>query len=315
MKTISVIIPVYGVEDYLRKCLDSVVKQTLKDFEIIIVNDGSPDNSQLIIDEYEKKYSNIHAYIKENGGLSDARNYGLKYAKGEYISFIDSDDYIREDMLEKMYNQAKEQDSDIVVCDCIKAYENGTEEYCPSNLNYSNDIIRNYLISQPMATIRIYRKNLFENIKFQKDIYYEDLNLTPKLVNYTNKISFINEGFYYYYQRTNSIMKEMHFNKKQLVIFDILDSIKNSLDMNVYYQEVEYLYITHLLRTASLRFIDFKETKIYLKKINNIFRHQFPHWKNNPYFKQSSYKYKLVCFLSYHRLYSMLKIIKKVSGK
>ena len=91
---VSVIVPVYNVEKYIKKCLNSLVNQTLDEVEIVVVNDGSPDNSQKIIDEYTKKYKNIKSYVKKNGGLSDARNYGIKKATGKYISFVDSDDYI-----------------------------------------------------------------------------------------------------------------------------------------------------------------------------------------------------------------------------
>ena len=132
MIKISVIVPVYNTEKYLPKCLDSLVNQTLKDIEIIIVNDGSPDNSQKIIDDYVKKYKNIKAFEKKNGGLSDARNYGIKKASGEYIAFLDSDDYVTVDMYEKMYKKAISQHFDMVVCDLnyvyndkvVKAYSN-----------------------------------------------------------------------------------------------------------------------------------------------------------------------------------------------
>ena len=104
---VSVIVPVYNVENYLEKCLTSLVNQTLKDIEIIVVNDGSTDNSQKIIDRYEKKYSNVKAYVKKNGGVSDARNYGINKAKGKYIAFVDGDDYVDEMMYEKMYKKAE----------------------------------------------------------------------------------------------------------------------------------------------------------------------------------------------------------------
>ena len=115
---ISVIVPVYNVELYLSKCLDSLVHQTIESIEIIVVNDGSTDNSQKIIDEYKTKYPNkIKSYIKSNGGLSDARNYGIDKANGQYIGFVDSDDYVEINMFEKMYNKAISQNFDIVVCD------------------------------------------------------------------------------------------------------------------------------------------------------------------------------------------------------
>ena len=123
MIKVSVIVPVYNVEEYLEKCLDTLVNQTLKEIEIIVINDGSPDNSQKIIDKYAKKYKTIKAYTKENGGLSDARNYGLTKANGEYIAFIDSDDYVSIDMYEKIYQKAKSGNFDMVVCDLNIIYD------------------------------------------------------------------------------------------------------------------------------------------------------------------------------------------------
>ena len=124
MVKVSVIVPVYNVEKYITKCLNSLVKQTLKDIEIIVVNDGSPDNSQAIIDKFVKKYpKKVKSYIKKNGGLSDARNYGIEKATGEYIAFVDSDDYVEHNMYKEMYEKAKEHDFDIVVCDLKYIYE------------------------------------------------------------------------------------------------------------------------------------------------------------------------------------------------
>ena len=118
---VSIIVPVYNVEAYLERCLDSLVNQTLQDIEIIVVNDGTKDNSQAIIDEYVKNYpGKVYGYIKENGGLSDARNYGIPYAKGEYVAFVDSDDYVDVTMYEKLYNKAVEQGSEMVVCGYFK---------------------------------------------------------------------------------------------------------------------------------------------------------------------------------------------------
>ena len=113
---VSVIVPVYNVEAYLERCLDSLVKQTLEEMEIIVVNDGTKDNSQAIIDRYAAAYpQKVISLIKENGGLSDARNYGIPYAHGEYIGFVDSDDYLNVTMYQKLYDRADETDSVIVV--------------------------------------------------------------------------------------------------------------------------------------------------------------------------------------------------------
>lgn len=314
MPKVSIIVPVYNVEVYLEKCLDSLVNQTLKDIEIIIVNDGSPDNSQKIIDKYQKKYKNIKAYLKENGGLSDARNYGIKKANGEYLSFVDSDDYIDTTMLEKMYKLAKKENLDLVVCNTINIDDTGNGIEINSNYNYSDDTIKNYLLSPPMACIRIYKKELFKNIKFKKGIYYEDLELTPKLVKYTKKIGFIDEGLYYYYQRVGSIMKQKEFNNKLLDIFDVLETNKLEL-LKEYPDEVEYMYITHLLRTSTLRFLEYDNYKELINKITNTMKCYFPNWNKNKYYQKSSKKLKLICTLAYHKNIFILKLIKKITNK
>lgn len=314
MIKVSVIVPVYNVERYLEKCLNSLVNQTLKAIEIIVVNDGSPDNSQKIIDKYSKKYQNIKAFIKENGGLSDARNYGLTKAKGEYVSFVDSDDYIENNALEIMYNTAKKSNLDIVVCDTINLYENGTQEYIQSNHNYSNNPIKNYLVSPPMACIRLYSRTLFDKIQFKKGIYYEDLELTPKLAKYTDKVGFVSKGLYYYLQRSGSIMKQQEFNEKLLDIFKVLQTNYDEL-FSQYPQEIEYMYVTHLLRTATLRFLEYDNYHKYITKIVKEIKNKFPNWKNNIYYKQSSTKLKIICTLAYTKQTTLLKLIKKITNK
>ena len=148
---VSVIVPVYNVEKYLDKCLDSLANQTLKDLEIIIVNDGSPDNSEDIIKKYTKKYKNFKYYKKENGGLSSARNYGIKYASGDYIAFLDSDDYVKSDMYEKMYEKAIKGNYDLVVCDIDYLYPDKTIRVGSGIKGDTTDIKKTYLTIHPAA--------------------------------------------------------------------------------------------------------------------------------------------------------------------
>jgi hypothetical protein len=310
---VSVIVPVYNTELYLSKCLDSLVNQTLKDIEIIVVNDGSCDNSQNIIDEYENKYKNIEGYVKKNGGLSEARNYGIKKATGEFLAFVDSDDYVDKNMLDKMYNKAKKEDLDIVVCDSVEIFDNGNQVLKKSNLNYSQMPLKNYIISPPMACTKIYKRELFSKVKFEKGIYYEDLNLIPSLVKFTKKIGFLEEGLYYYVQRNNSIMKQNKYNDKLLDIFKVLDNNKSNL-YSEYPEEVEYLYITHLLRSASLRFVDYSNARDLLKMVNRVINDNFSNYKDNVYYKKSSIKLKIICFLANHNMIFMLKLLKRISG-
>ncbi len=315
MCKVSVIVPVYNVEKYLEKCLDSLVTQSLKDIEIIVVNDGSPDNCQEIIDKYAQKYPDlIKAFIKENGGLSDARNYGIAKAKGEYISLVDSDDYIAADMLLKMYNKATMDGLDIVVCDTINVYDDGKEELIKSNLHFSDDDVKNYIIGPTTGCIKLYKSYLLKKHQFKKGILYEDLELTPSLALRTDKIGFIEEGLYYYLQRSSSIMNQVSFNEKLLDIFTVLDKNRELLGKK-FPAEVEYLYITHLLRSATLRFLNYKNTDIYLEKIVNTMKDCYPQWQNNIYLKKSSFKLKVICKMAYYKHYGLLKMIKRLTHK
>ena len=129
MKSVSVIVPFYNVENYIEKCLETLVNQTLEDIEIILVNDGSKDRSKIIVDKFLKQYPEKIVYLeKENGGLSDARNYAIPYAKGEYIAFLDSDDYVEKTMYKDMYELAKKEDSDMVECNFYWEYPDKKKE-------------------------------------------------------------------------------------------------------------------------------------------------------------------------------------------
>lgn len=314
---VSVIVPVYNVEQYLEKCLDSIVGQTLKDIEVIVVNDGTKDHSQEIIDRYAEKYTNIISLKKDNGGLSDARNFGMKYARGEYISFVDSDDYIEPDMMEKMYEKAVRDNLDIVVCDTDIVHENYSYVF-RSHLHFTEDNVRAYIFASTMACIRLVKREVMEKFSFQKGIFYEDLNLTPVYVTATRKIGFLEKPFYHYIQRPSSIMNQVQFNEKLLDIFTVLRNVKKEYVKSGIFEEfkdeIEYLYLIHLLRSATLRFLQYDNTEPYLRQINNEMKKEFPNWKRNPYLHKSNVKFKAVCYLAYHRCYGVLKVLNKYKG-
>lgn len=311
---VSIIVPVYNTEKYLRKCLDSLVNQDFSDYEIILINDGSTDCSKSIINEYTKKYFFIKSFTKKNGGLSSARNLGIEKSLGRYIVFVDSDDYVETSFLKELYNNITKNNSDIAVCEFSYVYYDGTIIRSYSNLDYTNDSLKKYLLTPPMAPIRMFKKEMFNKIKFQEGIYYEDLECCPKLVQYAKKISFVNKSLYNYLIRDNSIMHQKIFNPKLDEIYDVLDSNYKVLYQD-YPLEIEYMYIIHLLRTASLRFLDYQEGKDELKKIVSIMKSRFPNWKQNDYFKKSGLKIKIICYLSYYRMVLLLKIIKRITGK
>ena len=309
MIKVSIIVPVYNVEEYLNKCLESLVNQTLKDIEIIVVNDGTKDNSQKIIDDYAKKYPKlIKSYKKENGGLSSARNYGLKYAKGEYIAFVDSDDYVEHDMYEKMYNKAKTNDFDIVACDLYYIYSNKKENaysQVKCDIMDKNRIKKAMLNIYPAAWNKIYKKELFNNdIRFKEKVWFEDVEFLYRLFPYINSIGVVKEPLYNYLQRDGAITHT--FDER---LFDyitnwngIIDFYKNNNLYLEYKKELEYCYVRYLYATFVKRAINFKNKDMYYKSVSlaieNV-KSKFPKYRYNSYFYISIKGIYLLLFNKY----------------
>lgn len=309
MIKVSIIVPVYNVEKYLRKCLKSIINQSLKEIEIIVVNDGATDGSQEIIDEFVSKYPNIiHSLVKENGGLSDARNFGMPYCKGEYVGFIDSDDYVRSDMYEKMYNKAKEENSDIVVCDYYKSYASKNELIKAKKYINKKDMFIDTLAA---AWNKIYRRDLLvqTGVNFPKGLIYEDTEFFCKLVPYINVASYVPEPFVYYVQRNGSIINTQ--NNKTEQIFQVLDNILDYYrDRKLYdnYQcELEYFYIRILLGSSMERICRIKEKRTrdnLLFKTQEMIYSKFPEWEKNRYLKEiKSYRHLYMKMINKFNIY------------
>lgn len=310
---VSVIIPVYNVEKYISKCLDSILSQTLKEYEIIIVNDGSKDNSQTIIDKYVSKSKNIISLTKENGGQGSARNYGLKYATGEFVTYIDSDDWVEPTMFEEMYDLAIREKSDIVICDYTFVYDNNSlNRYMSTLYEYNSNILNNYVLSSATPTFKLIKRNLLEksNFEFPNIRAYEDIAVVGSLALYTNKMSYLKKSFYNYYIRTGSTMNLEKYNPKMDDIFLSFEIISNKFK-DKFKDEIEFIYISHLLHDASLRFLKYKECKNSLTKVNKIIKKIYPKWYKNKYFKRKDFKYKVMCFLIYFKLYKIIKIVSR----
>ena len=291
------------------------MQQTLKDIEIVVVNDGSPDNSQKMIDRYQEQYPQVRSIQKENGGLSDARNVGIQCASGEFVAFVDSDDYIEPNMYELMYEKAVAESLDVVVCDTFMDYP--THSYVlKADLGYTDKPEKAYIITYPNAPARLVRTTLMKEHPFRKGIWYEDLDLMPTLAVYTDKIGFVNEPLYHYQQREASIMNQSGFRPKFADIFvvmqDVADAFIKSNKYEEYYVELEYLYITQLQRSAILRFAGLKGSKECIQRVHQIMKEQFPNWSKNPYFKQSSWKFRLICLLGAWRQYWAIALLKKM---
>ena len=269
---ISIIIPVYKVEKYLEKCIQSVINQTYENLQIILVDDGSPDNCGKICDEYAKKDHRIEVIHKSNGGLSDARNKGLEIAKGEYIGFVDSDDYIEADMYEVLYNLLKQYNADVSICNfyavsqgkiSIKNADNGINEY--NRIEILKEILLDKNI-QSYAWNKLYKKELFDEIKYPIGKKYEDIGTTFYLLEKCNKVVVTGKSEYYYINRQDSIVN----NVTETTITDYIELImqrydyieENIKELSSYNKD----YLKRILKTADKDIKSLNEVGDYTKK-------------------------------------------------
>ncbi len=283
-KLISIIIPVYNVEKYLEKCILSVINQTYKNIEIILVNDGSPDNSIEICKKYARIDSRIIYIEKENGGLSSARNVGIDVAKGEYIGFVDSDDYISSDMYEKLYDIISSENADMAICNLNWVDENGKtldghispikDEVCSQKDIFEKFLSNNYFY-YVTAVNRLYAKHLFTNIRFPEGKLHEDEFTAHLFYDKCDKVVCCSESLYFYVQRQSSIMNKSFSVKR-------LDAAEAIIKRTNFFIEKGYnnialhtLYgIVYVLGVASVKLQDETSKKTvaqYKEKARNLY--------------------------------------------
>lgn len=233
---ISVIVPVYRVEKYLRRCVDSILGQTYKNLDIVLVDDGSNDNCPSICDEYSMLDKRVNVLHKSNGGLSDARNFGIDHAKGDFLVFVDSDDYINSNMIRKLYESLVENDSDIAICGFDYVDESGNKLPEQKKLNisgvYNKEDIYHYYDREGVSWVlgvawnKLYRKKLFSTLRYPQGKLHEDDFISFHLYAQTDKVSFINENLYFYTQRSYSIMGD----KLNIRHVDGVEALLNRID-------------------------------------------------------------------------------------
>lgn len=298
---ISVIIPVYNSSTYLRKCLDSVVNQTLKDIEIIVINDGSTDDSKNIIEEYLCKYKNKNIIFidQENKGIGKTRNIGIKKATGEYITFVDSDDYIKENMLEEYYKYAKKHNFDLVIGSYIKKINNKeiifeNNKFKTGNVKTTPQIL--YLIEYgPWA--KLYKREMLinNNIYFDEKRKYEDMPFVSKALLKSKLIGQITEPYYYYIIHNNSETTTM--DKRVFDILDILKEIKDYYKREYYLRdELDYVIIDKIT-TYMLQQRVQKDNKLRIEFINAgyaFLNKNIKNWRGNKYYKKTNFLKRII---------------------
>ena len=316
---ISVIVPVYGVEKYISKCLNSLVNQTLNDIEIIVVNDGTKDNSQKIIDEYVKKYPDkVKSFIKENGGQGSARNYGLKQATGEYIGYVDSDDYVELDMYEKLYNKAINDNLDIAICGNYNVSEDYKNKKVDLEFIKYEDNKINALLGKKAVWNKIYKKSIVEKLEFRSKVWYEDFDFSIKAICSAKKIGYVNEPLYNYLLREGSTMNNSNV-VRNLEILDAFNEIVKDKKYKGYYDIIEFLAIDHIYISTIVRVINAKaDDKVKRETINKLIDYMntsFPNYKNNKYINTLSKNRKIIYKLINRKKYNLIKLLFAVKGR
>lgn len=315
MSKVSIIVPVYNVQDYIIRCVESLVNQTYKDIEIILVNDGTKDSSISLVKE---RFDDARIVIinQENMGSGAARNNGIKAASGEYLFFVDSDDFIDKDTIRIMVNKMINDNSNLVICDYYKYYSDDKKYHISNIPNYDCNNDKQSVIAMPGAVCKLFKKEIFDkyDIKFLPGVYFEDNAIIPFACAISGKYSYINKPLYYYYQREGSALNKIEYNKGYEAIFDSLDNLYNKFNtydmIDKYYSELEYIYIEYLLHATNLRFLKFNKID-NIKKVSLIMKDKYPNYKNNKYFKNEGIKYRIVCNLFYKNRINILKLILK----
>lgn len=294
-KKLSIIVPCYKVEEYLPRCLDSLVNQTLEDIEAICINDGSPDNCLKILKKYQKKYGDKIVIIdKKNEGVWKGRHDGIKIAKGEYIGFVDSDDYVTLDFAEKLYNAAKEKDADIAVCGFDRIDLLTGKVYSREMCNFKHKVIDVKKNPGLLLEIngapwnKIYKSNILKKAHDLKNVpkILDDMMFIQLAYLNTNKIVFINDSLNRYMVRSDSIINTINIDKvpsTYAAMKEIRDYYKKEQPGMMEYVDANaflHLGVSLMHRLYATKDINFSKE---LKKNTEFLDKEFPRWRNNKY--------------------------------
>ncbi len=310
---VSVIVPIYNTEKYLSKCLESLIGQTLKEIEIFAVNDGSTDGSLSIAKQFAAKDSRVIVLDKPNGGMSDARNFAFPHVRGEFVGFVDSDDFVDADMFETMYNKALETVADVVECNLHHTFDDFEDTEIVDQITDKNDLIMN---GRNVVWNKIYNYSWLKStgVMFPSGLIYEDVSFCVKIIPFINKLSYVEQPFYHYVQR--SISTNNYQTLKTLQILDILDDVYSFYEtngfLNDYRDALEFLYTRILLCSSFSRMTripDAHDRSVALPKNWEKLISTFPEWKKGKYLREytgkhsmfmksmNSFTYKLAGFL------------------
>lgn len=297
MVKVSVIVPAYNTERYMKECIESLLNQTLEELEVIVVDDGSTDHTLSVLREYEAKYPNkMKVFSKENGGQASARNLALQHAVGEYVGFVDSDDWVDLTMYEQMYRKAKEEDADVVVCDM-------SEHYTDKIVKHYFTQVTNKLAFANSSCNKIFRREFAQGVEFPEGLWYEDFEYSAKLLMKAERVATVEEGLYHYNFRPGSTMRNnnAHKNKDILTVLNSIHAyaVANGWEEK-YKEELEYLYIDHILLTTINRLEEQEnaEKRSVIDFLRKEVNKRYPHFYRDKVFQQFVMKRRIVAILN-----------------
>ena len=310
MVEVSVIVPCYNCEKTIERCIDSIKNQSFKDFEALLIDDGSTDKTSLIINRLIEDDERFRYYYKENGGLSDARNYGLDRFKGQYVSFVDSDDYIEKDYIQTLYQTIKENKTKVSICSYKIISKNNEKE-----VDISKDKVE--LNIHPSAWCKMFHNSFFtqEKLRFPYGKWYEDLCLISKIIfTIGEDYSIVNKPLYNYVQYEDSIM---HTSDNRIFdVYDVLNDIisycKQKRIYNQVEKKIEFMWIYHVLCGTIFRASTHKEfSKEMIKKIINKVTNIYPKWRENKYIKENPFVFRVYINLLKHNQITLVYFLIK----
>lgn len=317
----SFIVPFYNVQDYLAECLDSLIGFDRTDYEIILINDGSQDKSKVIATEYMSRYSMIKMIEQENQGLGGARNTGIRHAKGEWLLFVDSDDYVSDTLLDAVDKHiAKLTPDDIMVLNFSYLYENGEIiPECPFSKTIPvTEISKAKFYSVPVTACgKVFHKNFFSthHIEYPRNRYYEDIAVFLKIMLRTKNLLFVDAPLYIYRQRSTSITKSRNLEKMYDMVQDIEEQVKYFIRCGQYrnYQkEIEYYAVLHILLEVVPWAAEQNPHSGYLKKMCRYMNKRFPNFEHNPYLKKLSPRNRIYLKLIIGNRFVLLNYLIKI---
>ncbi len=308
---ISIIVPIYNTEKYLKKCIESILHQTYKNIELILVDDNSTDSSLDICNKYLKD-KRVNVFHIKKSGVSNTRNYGLKQAKGDFITFVDSDDYIDKDYIKILYDNILYSNSDVSICNYNNIYKNKVEKFCKKNIKFENEgnclnLLLEHKYFKGQVWGKLYKKSIIENIKFSSDLdYYEDLLFNFEVFKKVNKVIYDSTPLY------NYLYKENSYNYNKLMFIDVCGEfekyyIEKNYNLSVVYSLIDYFYICNI-NSMSINFNknNIDKYKLLVKHIrNNILRIIFKDKMN--------FKYKIAASIIFINKNLYIKLSKYIN--